>query len=99
MPDGLFVADLWPRSGWTHITLNFIGPDDGQGIRIYLDGTQASSDVTKSNYNFSSGDGRVSVGRMYSGIDAFYADVDVDELFFFNAQLFNQQILDIIHNA
>ena len=28
---------------WTHVVVNYIGPDDGEGIRLYYNGTQVSA--------------------------------------------------------
>ena len=82
-------------SGWMHIALNYVGPDDGQGIRIYQDGVQIGSDDTKSSATLTFGDGRVVVGRMYTDGDEGYAGVDVDELLFFDEKLSDQEIMDI----
>ena len=38
LPDGHFEFLEPPTSGWVHAVLNFIGPNEGQGIRIYNDG-------------------------------------------------------------
>ena len=82
--------------------MNYIGPNNGQGIRIYLDGVQAGSDDTRSDGTFSSrsgGDGRVVVGALYTYKAVFYASVDVDELLFFNQKLSDKQIMDIKNSA
>ena len=85
--------------------MNYIRPDNGQGIRIYEDGVLTDSEVTKSGGTYSAGDGREVVGRpytyqasFYASVDvdeSFYASVDVDELLFFNQKLSDQQIMDI----
>ena len=36
-PYGLFWMSVAVPSGWTHVVLNYIGPNNGQGIRIYHD--------------------------------------------------------------
>ena len=77
--------------------LNYIGPEDGEGIRIYIDGQPAGS---SSSYDplepmAPSGDGRVIVGRYYTDDDSFYATVDVDELLFFNEALTDDQVTKI----
>ena len=69
---------------WIHLALNYIGPNDGQGIRVYLDGVPRGSDVTvsKSQDRHSQGEGRVVVGREFTHFDDKYANVTVDELLF-----------------
>ena len=76
-----------------HVVLNYIGPNNGQGIRIYHDGLQVGSDDTKTDVTFSPGDGCVCVGT-YDDVSV-YASVDVDELLFFNEALSDQQIMNI----
>ena len=44
---GLFEATRSPPTGWTHIILNYLGPSNGEGIRIYYDGAEVASDTTK----------------------------------------------------
>ena len=90
--DGYFYMTSDGPSGWTHIVLNFIGPDEGQGIRIYYNGEQTGNVVTKGARSYQSGDGRVVVGRLYTDVNDFYASVDVDELLFFNEALSDQNI-------
>ena len=47
---------------WRHVVLNYMGPGNGQGIRIYKDGVQIGSDVTVSAGTSSQRRGRVVVG-------------------------------------
>ena len=77
--------------------LNFIGVNNGQGIRIYVDEAQSDSDVSKKSEPLQAGNGRVVIERSLTDRDelADYVDVDVDELLFFNEKLNHQQIIDI----
>ena len=94
--DGRFVNGQLPiPSGWIHIVLNYIGPDNGQGIRIYEDGVLTGSEVTKSGGTYSAGDGRVVVGRPYVDLNVQHGWVNVDELLFFNQSLNDQQVWGI----
>ena len=78
--------------GWNYI----VGPEDGEGIRLYLNGVLAGSDVTKlTGSAIESGNGRVVVGRVYINNDDQYGAIDVDELLFFNQALSDEQILKI----
>ena len=97
--DGWFhIVDVGQVSSqWTHVVLNYIGPNDGQGIRIYEDGVLTGSDDTKSLGRDPSpqGEGRIVVGREFTHFDDKYASVTLDELLIFNQTLSDQQILDL----
>ena len=84
-------------SNWNHIVLNYNGPSEGWGVRIYLDGVQAGSGGTKNGTSLSPGEGRVVVGRAYTNLDVHYASVDLDELLFFNEKLNDKHIKDIFN--
>ena len=66
--------------------LNYIGPDDGQGIRVYFNGTEVATGLTRDAAH-SAGDGRIVVGRYYTDEDKRYASLQIDELIFFNKSL------------
>ena len=95
MLNGRFVTSVAAPTGWTHIVLNYIGPNNGQGIEIYHNGVQIRNDATKSGATRSSGDCKVVIGRLYADTDDWYGSVDVDELLFFNQKLTDQEIQDI----
>ena len=80
--------------------LNYIGPNDGEGIRIYYNGTEAASDTTRDGGSYSAGDGRIVVGRYYTDHDGAedYASVQIDELIFFNHALNNDNV-NALYNA
>ena len=67
--------------------LNYIRPNDGEGIIIYYNNRQVASDITKSGQSYGIGDNRVVVGRHYTDKDLDYVSVQVDELIFFNEAL------------
>ena len=95
--DGSFEIGLNQPSGWTHVVLNYIGPNTGEGIRIYHDGVRTGSIISKDARTFiTSGDGWVLVGRYYNG-GYNYAGVDVDELLFFNKTLSDEEIMGIMN--
>ena len=72
--------------------MNYIGPNDGEGVRIYYDGEEVASGTTKSSSSYSAGDGKITVGRYYTNVNTLYASVQVDELVFFNQTLSNDNI-------
>ena len=90
--DGDFYTEVTLPYSWTHLVHNFIGPNNGQGIRTYVDGVYAASDTTKTP----PADGRVCAGN--SAIEK-YTSVDVDELLFFNHKLSDQQVEQIKNMA
>ena len=87
LQDGQFYTSDPTPARWFHIVLNYIGPNDGEGIRIYYNGVKVASDTTKGARSRSAGDGRIVVGRGLTNKDKDYASVQVDELLFFNCQL------------
>ena len=96
--DGKFYYAVSLSYSWINVVLNYIGPNDGQGIRIYENGVQTGSDVSKEVTSFPAGDGRVAVGRRTPKLDEKYVGVDVDELLFFNEKLTDQHALDLKNN-
>ena len=70
--------------------LNFIGPNNGQGISIYQDGEHKGNETTKdSTSSPDPSSGRIVIGRLLNG---HYASVQVDELLFFNQTLTESEI-------
>ena len=82
--------------GWIHLVINFIGPAEGEGIRIYHDGVEVANDTTKSygtcQHPACRPDGRIVVGRQYTKMGLGYCSFQVDELAFFNEILSQEQI-------
>ena len=75
------------------MVINFIGPNEGQGIKIYHDGVEVGSDTTKiaSQFNHHS-PGKITVGRYNSNVDWGYCSVQMDEIAFFNQHLSQAEI-------
>ena len=67
--------------------VNYIGPDDGQGIRVYFDGLEMKRDTTKYEELYSAGSGSIIVGRLKTNLDKDYTSIMIDELIFFNSSL------------
>ena len=72
--------------------MNYIGPADGQGITVYIDGALQGSDTSKATRSRQPGDGRVVIGRRRTNIDQKYESVMVDELTLWNRTLTLQEI-------
>ena len=94
LPDGGFYATHSRPTGWIQVVLNYIGPNDGQGIRIYYDGQQVANDTSKHPISRPAGDGRIVVGRLLTNrnFDHDYASITIDELIFFNRFLILDEI-------
>ena len=88
----MFLAEGPRSSGWFHILLNFIGPDSGMGIRVYHNGKQAGSGTIKSSQKLTNADGRIVIGRQYTNNNFRLGSNQVDELYFFNQPLTEDEI-------
>ena len=91
LPDGFFDPRHTLTIEWTHVVLNYIGPNDGKVFGVYYNGVQEGNHTVKSG-SHSAGDGRIVVGRALTDLDGFYASVQVDELTFFNQALTQEEI-------
>ena len=102
--DGQFVATSSEPAGWTHIVLNYIGPNDGEGLRIYYNGQEVPTVTFKNEEQYSAGDSRIVVGYRYTDHnqdagDCRYVSVQVDELVYFNVVLTDSDIQSIYNSA
>ena len=80
---------------WIHLVLNYIGPNNRQGIRLFEDGVRARSDSYLNSYNYTAGDGRVVVGKAYVDSAGYYASLEMDELIFFNKALMEAEVREL----
>ena len=78
---------------------NYIRPNDGEGVKLYINGAEVASDTTMTAQLYLAGDGRIAVGRFYPDRDQQYASVEVDELIYFNAALTIDDIQSIYNSA
>ena len=79
------------QTGWTHVVLNYIGPDDG--IEMYMDGVEVATAADSfPSQSGSPGNGKIVVGRGKTDVDDLYYSVEVDELIYFNSLLKIEQI-------
>ena len=74
------------------MVLNYLGPENGRGIRVYLDGVFGNGDSSKEEYTNSAGNGQIVVGKFRPEEDRNYASVELDELPFFNTTLTQEDI-------
>ena len=76
------------------MVLNYIGPEHGQGFRIYNDGVKlvgGSTTSSPSGTNFTPLDGSVALGKFRNE----YSSVAINELLFFNNKLTDAQIREL----
>ena len=78
--------------------MNFIGPNNGQGIEVYHNGQEMTSDAERGSSLIDVSSGTIVVGRYYTDRDERYPSVQVQELAFFNKALSLTQI-QAIYNA
>ena len=90
--DGQFNAGINGSSDWIHITMNYIGPADGQGIVIYQDGRKVAADTQKYLIMGQPGDGMLVAGRMLTNTDNSYSTFNLDELLLFNSVLNEEEV-------
>ena len=81
---------------WFHVPMNFIGPNTGQGIRIYHDGVEGGrrSVLYYTGRRFFASDG-IAVGKS-SGT---YASFDIDELSFYDHALSPAEITKLSQSS
>ena len=82
--------------------INFIGPNDGQGFEVYndgvqvqgreIDGVQLEGTNIIGSTEHPSADGTIVLGRSYTNSNQSYSSVYIDELYFFNRCLTEEQI-------
>ena len=96
LTEGGFFYDINPPITWTHIVLNYIGPNDGQGIQVYEDGSLTGRDTSKSDQLTEiQGDGSLVLGRLVTNADRHYSSVEVDELLLFNEALSPEMVYQL----
>ena len=96
--NGKFYAHVPIPIGWTHIVLNYIGSNDGEGIRISYDGQEVANSTTKDEGSYPAEDSRIVVGRSFTDEDRRYASMQIDELIFFNTALSTTDI-KVLYNV
>ena len=86
--------------------MNFIGPDEGQGIRVYNDGKLIGNDTTKVDGSYAPSNGGIQIGRIDfrfhnnpSTTFPFHASVEVDELLIYNRTLTEPEIILLKQNT
>ena len=68
-------------------------------LSAYVNTHRSLTDNTKFAQDTEAGDGRIVLGRAYSEVDDFYTSMEVDELSFFNEQLYPEEIDDLFRDG
>ena len=87
---GHFQTFVTKPSGWFHVVLNFIGPNDG--IRTFHNVEQVGSNTNIHENSKQNGDRRIVIGRYFAESVGTYSSIQVDELLFFNQLLTDDEI-------
>ena len=83
-------------AGWIHTVLNYIGPSQNIGIRIYHNGSLWKLNKNPNYHSWiNEGTGRIVLGRWYVDQDERYSTVKVDELLIFNRALTEAEITSL----
>ena len=77
---------------WHHFVANLIGPQEREGIILFLDGNLLVSDTTLDDVEGPAGNGQVQIGRSYTDSNFEYGSVVIGEILFFNRVLESDEI-------
>ena len=96
---GQFQIDSQKPLGWTHVVLNYIGPKNGEGIKILYDGAEVASDTTRRTLSpRTAATDRIVLGRFYLDRNERYSSVKIDELVFFNQSLKSAEVQQLLRS-
>ena len=98
LQDGNFYTEVEEQPAhWTHVVLNYLGSENGKGIRAYMDGAFGNGDSSKEEYTNSAGNGEIVVEKFRPEEERNYASVELDELLFINATLTQEDIETLMY--
>ena len=97
--DGRFVTHVPVSNHWVHSVINYIGPNAGEGFRLYLDGINVKNETRKRSSTSISNNGTIVTGRLFTDFDEFYASFQMDELLFYNRTLTEPEIIMLSQNT
>ena len=95
MSHGHFQVSVGKSPEWVHGVLNFLGPNDEEGIRIYQNGKHVGNHTSMAQSSNTEPNGRIGIGRSFTEVGDFYGSVQVDELLFFNRNLTEAEITQL----
>ena len=90
---GYFAKDVISTpTSWFHLALVFHGPEEGQGITVYTNGTPAAAPSLRGTNHTRNSWGIVLIGRLRTDQGPNYASLMADELTFWNRQLRDEEV-------
>ena len=87
-----FVVTVGIIPGWFHLVVVYLGPNNVQGLVVYVNGTKEVTDTIMYRVANHPGNGKLIIGRRYTDWDHNYTSVAVDELTLWNRALSAQEI-------
>ena len=90
---GFFSVSFNPIFGWFHLVVVYLGPNNGQGLVVYVNGTEVGRTAVMSTTLLQPGNGQLVIGKGYG--NDYYSSVVVDELTLWNRELSDQEIMDL----
>ena len=78
--------------------INYIGPRNGEGVRVLFNGQEVARGPSRYSGSYPGGNGRIVIGRQFTGLGGSYSSVMVDELIFFNKIVTNNEI-NVLFNS
>ena len=88
----MFSINQYAPTGWTHVVLNYLGPNTGEGVRLFYDAIEVKGHSVFIFYLNPPDHNRIVVGRMYTDENERYTSIQIDELRFFNQNLTLEEI-------
>ena len=95
MNNGSFVVSLGTIPGWFHLVVVYLGPNNGQGLVVYINGTNKRRDTLRYEDVHLTGNGELVIGRRCTNLDHSYTSVAVDELTLWNRELSAKEIKNL----
>ena len=81
--------------GWFHLVVVYLGPNNGQGLVVYINGTKKGIDTLRYEDIHPAGNGELVIGRRHTDLDHSYTSVAVDVLTLWNRELSAQEIKNL----
>ena len=91
----LFHVDKVNLFGWFHLVVVYLGPNNGQGLIVYVNGTAAGRDATRVADVNQQGNGQLVIGKKFIDSDNDYSSVAVDAMTLWSRELTVQEIEDL----
>ena len=79
---------------WMHAALVYRGPNQGKGVRLYVNGLPVGEDSTRAPIDTAPADGRLKISKLFEG-NGQNSPATIDELLFWNRQLSQAEITAI----